>query len=151
MQSLNDLALMVCEKKPTLHIFFKWENMSSISLEHVRNSKLVIYSCSIWRNHQLYKVSTYLDKNIKFSVKTVKTLLWPWNTTMVTESGMNGLSSTCTTIMQNLTIIFMKCPWKWQHLSFCHIRTTGLLASLTLIITYTYFHVNQKSFLKAKL
>ena len=75
MQSLKDLTLIVSKKKAML-IFFKQENMSIIYLEHMQKTKSfvflkVVYSWSILHNQQSYKVSTWSDKNTKFSLETV--------------------------------------------------------------------------------
>ena len=66
----EDLAFMVPKKKPMLKFFSKQGDMSVISPEHVRTSKIVVH-------HDLHDVITIIQKfqfnlmNIKFSVETV--------------------------------------------------------------------------------
>ena len=56
-QSSKDLAITVSEKKAMIKcFFFKRDNMSVTSLEHVRKSQRVVYSWSSWNNQQSYKV-----------------------------------------------------------------------------------------------
>ena len=47
----------VRKKRQHFKVFFKGDNMSIISLQHVWNSKIMVYSWSTWRKQQLYKVS----------------------------------------------------------------------------------------------
>ena len=67
MQSLKDLDFTLSDKKGNLKVFFKWGNLSIISLQHVWKSKIVVYLWSMWGNQKAFKVK---NKNIKFSVET---------------------------------------------------------------------------------
>ena len=65
----------------------------------------MLYSLCTWLTQQSSTVSTQLDKNTKSQRKLFDIAMWPWNTVMVAESGMIGLSLVSITIMQSLTFI----------------------------------------------
>ena len=116
MQSLKDLALMVCEKKPTW-FFFKRGNMSVISLEHERKSKIVVYSWSTRCNQQSYKVSTEWDNYCDHEIQSRSlTLMW------MSKAQWEILSCN----VWHLSSLY--CSRNLQHLSCCHIWTLSWLA-----------------------
>ena len=77
MQSLKDLALIVSEKMATLRGFFSQKELCQLF-----SLKISLNMCklkSTWHDQQPYKVSTYSDKNITFSVKIDTALTLKYN------------------------------------------------------------------------
>ena len=111
MQSLQDLALMVSEKRP------KQGNMSIISLEHVWKSNIVVYSWSTWCSQQSYKVSTYSYKDKQISVNLV------WH---------------CCDLRIQSRVLKWKCNEYYRHAKFDTYHTYSVRENCSIYVFATY-------------